>query len=104
MRNLLEICVCFTNHAQRLPTKLDKCGYFGSGKFGFGQGKVREMSGNFDSTICGNPVCFMYGLSIYKIIRICLRAYFFHNLIRKFLAFDKRIKLHVVLNMELKLL
>ena len=47
MENLLEIHVCFTNHTHRLPSKLDKCQYFGSGKFGFGQGKVREMSGNF---------------------------------------------------------
>ena len=47
MENLLENHVCFTNHTHRLPTKLDKCRYSGSGKFGFGQGKVREMSGNF---------------------------------------------------------
>ena len=42
-----EIHICFTYHTHRLPTKVDKCRYFGSGKFGFGQGKVREMSGNF---------------------------------------------------------
>ena len=46
MKNLLEIHICFTNHTHRLPTKVDKCRYFGSGKFGFVQGKVREMSGN----------------------------------------------------------
>ena len=47
IENLLENHLCFTNHTHRLPTKLDKCRYFWSGKFGFGQGKVREMSGNF---------------------------------------------------------
>ena len=30
-------CCLFANHAQRLPTKLDKWRYFGSGKFEFGQ-------------------------------------------------------------------
>ena len=47
MKHLLEICDCFTNYAHILPTKLDKCCCFWSGKFGFGQGKVREISGNF---------------------------------------------------------
>ena len=44
IEHLLEIGVCFTNHAHILPTKLDKCWCF------FGQGNldlVREMSGNF---------------------------------------------------------
>ena len=40
-------CCLIANHAQRLPTKLDKCRYFGSGKFEFGQRKFREKSGNF---------------------------------------------------------
>ena len=47
MEHLLEIDVGFTNHAHILPPKLDECRCFWSGKFGFGQGKVREMSGNF---------------------------------------------------------
>ena len=49
MEHLLEIGVCFTNHAHILPTVPDKCPCFWSGKFGFGQGKVREISGNFAS-------------------------------------------------------
>ena len=40
-------CCLFTNLSHRLPRKLDKCWYFGSGKFEFGQWKVREKSGNF---------------------------------------------------------
>ena len=56
IEHLLEIGVCFTNHAHILPTKLDKCRCF------FGQGNldlVREMSGKCQgillSIICGNP-------------------------------------------------
>ena len=36
-------CCLVAYHAQRLPTKLDKCQYFRSVKFQFGQGKVREF-------------------------------------------------------------
>ena len=37
--HLLGIAVCLSgnNNSQRLPIKLDKCRYFGSGKFEFGQ-------------------------------------------------------------------
>ena len=59
IENMLEIHVCFTNHAHLLPTKLDKCRYFGSGKFGFSQGKVREMSGNFAFYNLWEP-CLLY--------------------------------------------
>ena len=51
----------------------------------------------------------MHELSIYEIKRICHRAYFFHNLVGKFSAFDqfskkKYERVTLVLNIELKLL
>ena len=53
-----------------------------------------------------HTVCFMHGLPIYEIKRICHRAYFFHNLIWKFSAFDqfsKQMK-ELDISIELKLL
>ena len=47
MENLLEIHVCFTNQAHRLPTNLTNADILGQGNLAFGQRKVREMSGNF---------------------------------------------------------
>ena len=36
-----------------------------------------------------HTTCFMHGLSIYEVERMCHSAQFFHNLICKFSSFDK---------------
>ena len=69
MENLLEIHICFTNHTRRLPTKVDKCRYFGSGKFGFGQEKVMEMSGNFAFHNLWEPCLILTYFNIIKEVR-----------------------------------
>ena len=58
IENMLEIHVCFTNHAHLLPTKLDKCRYFGSGK----------CQGILLFIICGNPD------EIWVLVDICVNA------------------------------
>ena len=58
MEHLLEISVCFPNHVFILPTMLDKCGCFWSGKFGFVREKSDKCQGILLSIICGNPVSF----------------------------------------------
>ena len=60
-KQLLEFACLFTNCFHRIPTKLDKCWYFGSGKFEFGQWKVREKSGNFTFYNLWEPcICYSY--------------------------------------------
>ena len=53
IEHLLEIGVCFTNHAHILPTKLDKCRCFLVREIWIWSGKCQ---GILLSIICGNPV------------------------------------------------
>ena len=57
MENLLEIHTCFTNHAGRLPTKLDKINadILGQGNLDLVREKSGKCQGILLSIICGNP-------------------------------------------------
>ena len=65
MEHLLEIDICFTNHAQTLPPKLDKCRCFGQGNLDLVREKSGKCQGILLSIMCGNPAGVMmreYGI------------------------------------------